>query len=245
MAGVMVNSGGQHFVQVPQAMISSANNQPIVMLQSSAIPVQTVHLGNQQLVTLSPVNQSPQILENYLKAEHKALGVVQIMIGLIHIGFGVILAMSCGFSLAGVSGYVFWGGLLFITSGSLSVASEKNPVDCHMKGSLGMNIISAIAAIVGLILMIVDVSIRSMPYNASYLLLMSTEGITAMLIIFSILELVVAIRVTHFGYQIFCCQPKAPFIIQNACLTVEVPPPEASSPPPYDYSASNPRNLAK
>lgn len=75
MAEVMDNSGGQHFVQVPQAMISSANNQPVVMIQPSAIPMQTVQLGNQQLVTLSPVNQSPQILENYLKAEHKALGV--------------------------------------------------------------------------------------------------------------------------------------------------------------------------
>ncbi|KYO41702.1 membrane-spanning 4-domains subfamily A member 12 isoform B [Alligator mississippiensis] len=212
MAEVMDNSGGQHFVQVPQAMISSANNQPVVMIQPSAIPMQTVQLGNQQLVTLSPVNQSPQILENYLKAEHKALG--------------------SQFNK-------------FIASGSLSVASEKNPIDCHMKGSLGMNIISAIAAIVGLILMIADVSIRSMPYNESYFLLMSTEGITAMLIIFSILELVVAIRVTHFGYQIFCCQPRAPFIIQNSCLTVAVPPPEASPPPPYNYSASNPRNLAK
>ncbi|KYO41703.1 membrane-spanning 4-domains subfamily A member 8-like [Alligator mississippiensis] len=246
MAEVMDNSGGQHFVQVPQAMISSANNQPVVMIQPSAIPMQTVQLGNQQLVTLSPVNQSPQILENYLKAEHKALGIVQIMIGLIHIGSGMVFALGSYFiSLALVSGYVFWGGLLFIASGSLSVASEKNPIDCHMKGSLGMNIISAIAAIVGLILMIADVSIRSMPYNESYFLLMSTEGITAMLIIFSILELVVAIRVTHFGYQIFCCQPRAPFIIQNSCLTVAVPPPEASPPPPYNYSASNPRNLAK
>uniref|UniRef100_A0A803TW06 Uncharacterized protein n=1 Tax=Anolis carolinensis TaxID=28377 RepID=A0A803TW06_ANOCA len=59
----------------------------------------------------------------------KTLGAVQIFIGLIHIGLGAVLAAIWGFpciiSIAVVGGYVFWGALFFIISGSLSIAAEK------------------------------------------------------------------------------------------------------------------------
>ncbi|XP_067318277.1 membrane-spanning 4-domains subfamily A member 15-like isoform X2 [Anolis sagrei] len=60
-------------------------------------------------------NPQPGPLEKLAKVELKTLGAVQIMIGLIHFGFG---AVSFGWLMA-------FGGLFFIASGSLSVAVEK------------------------------------------------------------------------------------------------------------------------
>ncbi|KAF5927380.1 hypothetical protein HPG69_018980, partial [Diceros bicornis minor] len=83
---------------------------------------------------------------------------IQIVIGLMHIGFGIILGLICltyknvifgAFaSLAFIGGYPFWRGV-------------------SIKGSLGMNLVSAIFALFGLILLLIDVNINGIP-NQNY-----------------------------------------------------------------------------
>ncbi|XP_066577725.1 membrane-spanning 4-domains subfamily A member 8 isoform X3 [Amia ocellicauda] len=62
--------------------------------------------------------------KRFVKGEPTALGVVQIMIGLFNVGSGVLVERemdSIGFHI----GLPFWPSLIYIISGALSIAGEK------------------------------------------------------------------------------------------------------------------------
>ncbi|XP_045711171.1 membrane-spanning 4-domains subfamily A member 8-like isoform X2 [Phyllostomus hastatus] len=138
----------------------------------------TMYPHNQPQVNLIPGNQpglqtpaSSPPAQRIFK-EGKTLGALQILIGLIHFGLGSIM----GTILLGpyrapsfYGGYPFWGGISFIISGSLSVASEEQPNSpCVLKGGLGMNILSAIFSVMGICLFITDICIN--PHHFYYTL---------------------------------------------------------------------------
>ncbi|XP_057583112.1 membrane-spanning 4-domains subfamily A member 12-like [Hippopotamus amphibius kiboko] len=142
------------------------------------------------------------------KEEAKALGAIQIIIGLMHIGFGVILGSMAsikkgvwGFaSWSFIIGYPFWGGLSFIITGALSVSASNHLSPCLIKSSLGMNILSSIFAIIGLILLLLDVSING-EADQDYWAVLAGKGISAMLIIFSLLVIFITSTTVHFTTQ--------------------------------------------
>ncbi|MCJ8729990.1 hypothetical protein PDJAM_G00114080 [Pangasius djambal] len=93
----------------------------------------------------------------YLKGEPKALGTVQIMIGTTTLLFGIILT-SLALTPGIISGIALWGSLIFISSGALSVAAANHYSSCVVKASLGMNVFSAVAAGLAVILFSVDMA---------------------------------------------------------------------------------------
>ncbi|XP_039607530.1 uncharacterized protein LOC120527772 isoform X2 [Polypterus senegalus] len=107
----------------------------------------------------SPVSSNllrmQQSLKAFLKGEPKALGAVQIMIAVLSISFGALLGLTG--SMAFIGGIPFWPSILYIISGSLSVAATKKPTPCLMKGALSMNIISAIFTILGICMYSLDI----------------------------------------------------------------------------------------
>uniref|UniRef100_A0A2K6TXS0 Membrane spanning 4-domains A15 n=1 Tax=Saimiri boliviensis boliviensis TaxID=39432 RepID=A0A2K6TXS0_SAIBB len=110
----------------PPAILPTSVCQPPGIMQFEEPP-----LGAQTPRTTQPPDWRP--VETFLTGEPKALGTVQILIGLIHLGFGSVLLMvrrgHVGmFFIDG--GVPFWGGACFIISGSLSVAAEKNHTSC-------------------------------------------------------------------------------------------------------------------
>ncbi|XP_072494849.1 membrane-spanning 4-domains subfamily A member 4A-like isoform X3 [Notamacropus eugenii] len=74
-------------------------------------------------------HQRKNPLRKFLKGEPKALGVIQIMIGLMNFSLGNILDHTflnqIGQPFLFHSGYTFWGPAFFILSGSLSIAAEN------------------------------------------------------------------------------------------------------------------------
>lgn len=148
------------------------------------------------------------------KKEGKALGAVSIIIGVVHFGFGIVLGIlsfpyqnNVGFaSLTFITGYPFGGGLCFIITGALSVSGAKQGHSCLVKGSLGMSIISAVFSSLGLILLLVDELLNGTP-NQDASAVISGKGISAMLIVFSLVELVVSSVVTHFAIQAISKNP--------------------------------------
>ncbi|XP_064175847.1 membrane-spanning 4-domains subfamily A member 15-like isoform X2 [Anguilla rostrata] len=68
-------------------------------------------------------------LGNFLKGDTKALGTVQIMIGVLHVLFGIVMATS-GESNGVYLVLFFCGGLIYISSGALSVAANNNLNKC-------------------------------------------------------------------------------------------------------------------
>ncbi|XP_016042092.2 membrane-spanning 4-domains subfamily A member 12 [Erinaceus europaeus] len=162
-------------------------------------------LGQGNIQVLNPTTATPATtFYDYAKP----LGAIQIIIGLMHIAFGIVLGLICvsyasvyGFaSVAFLGGYPFWGGLSFIIAGALSIAATKDFSPCLLKGSLAMTILSAIFSFIGVILFLVDESINGV-VNQDYWAVLSGKGISAVLIIFCLLEFCIACTTARFSSQ--------------------------------------------
>uniref|UniRef100_A0A4X2KM42 Membrane spanning 4-domains A6A n=1 Tax=Vombatus ursinus TaxID=29139 RepID=A0A4X2KM42_VOMUR len=112
-----------------------------------------------QMEQPGPSSESNNNLKKGLKEESKALGTIQTLTGLMILGMGIILACAQdstyfkpSYSKITKSGYPFIGGVSFIISGSLSIASEKKKTKSLTHISLAANVISGIVATAGLIL---------------------------------------------------------------------------------------------
>ncbi|KAG8125467.1 putative Membrane-spanning 4-domains subfamily A member 12-like protein [Naja naja] len=230
-------------------IIQMAPGLPSVALQASgAIPYP--QYGAQQLgISTSGPQQVIQKgpLERFLKAEPKVLGAVQIMIGLIHIGFGAIslcLFPSYYLTLSGYGGYPFWGGIFFISSGSVCVAAANSPKRHLVRSSVGLNITSALMALSGIALYICELSLSSsyLSYGhqyKTYSLISIGYGLSGVLLLFSMLEFCIAVSLAHFGCQENCCSDTQPTMVfvpyqviggREVAAEPNLPPP----PPTYD-----------
>ncbi|XP_053515236.1 membrane-spanning 4-domains subfamily A member 8-like [Artibeus jamaicensis] len=216
----------------------------------SAIPGSTTQVTlyphNQPQVNLSPGNQPAlQTPESAPPAqrifkEGKTLGALQILIGLLHFGLGSILGTIMLGKYKAPSfygGYPYWGGISFIISGSLSVASEEQPnYPCLMRGGLGMNILSAIFSVVGICLFMADIFIDQPDvYQGLEVVSFQIPGKTTsgVLLVFSLLELCIASTCAHFGCQLVSYH----FVVyQTVYMSNQVPNPEPVNSPPSYFS---------
>ncbi|XP_053781551.1 membrane-spanning 4-domains subfamily A member 8 isoform X1 [Desmodus rotundus] len=136
--------------------------------------------------------------------ESKTLGALQILIGLIYIGLGSILGtiLLGNYSAPSFEGGIpFWGGMLFIISGSLSVSLEQEPNSLYLLWSFIItNIFSAIMSVIGISLFITEIIVNS-PYKHLYSEVFSGLATSGVLLIFSLLELWITFTCAIFGYQ--------------------------------------------
>uniref|UniRef100_A0A452G151 Membrane spanning 4-domains A15 n=1 Tax=Capra hircus TaxID=9925 RepID=A0A452G151_CAPHI len=215
----------------PQAILPTSLCQPPGIMQYEEQP-----LGAQTPRVTQPQDLRPG--ETFLTGEPKALGTVQILIGLIHLGFGGVLLMVRRGHLGMLfieGGVPFWGGACFIISGSLSVAAEKNHTSCLVRISLGTNILSAMAAFAGTAILLMDFGVTNWDVGRGYL---------AVLTIFTILEFFIAVIATHFGCQATRAQPV--IFLPNAFSTdFNISSPAASPPPAYDNVAYIPKESSE
>lgn len=175
------------------------------------------------------------------KEEGRSLGAVQIIIGLLHIGFGIILGLICYSysviwvfaSTAFVGGYPFWGGISFIISGALSISTSKEISPGLIKGTLGMNIVSAIFALAGVILLLLDQSINGDP-KQDYWALLPGRGISGMLTIFSLLEFSIACATAHSANQIIIHANRTVLAVPNVFMINPVSQESSVVPPRFD-----------
>ncbi|XP_032735021.1 B-lymphocyte antigen CD20 isoform X4 [Lontra canadensis] len=91
--------------------------------------------------------------QNFFMRESKTLGAVQIMNGLFHLALGGLLMIHTDVyaPICITLWYPFWGGVMYIISGSLLAAVDKNPRQSLAKGKMIMNSLSLFAAISGII----------------------------------------------------------------------------------------------
>ncbi|XP_058518964.1 membrane-spanning 4-domains subfamily A member 18 [Ochotona princeps] len=136
--------------------------------------------------------------KKFINDEVRTLGAIQIFIGLIHIFVGVNPVLYDYLSVLGASGYLFWGGITFIVSGSLSICAEKDHSSCMVNGSIAVNIISAIFSLVGIFILITDLIVYPMMIQR-YIM-----AISGGLLPFVLLEFILTCVVSHFGCQAVC-----------------------------------------
>ncbi|XP_043092904.1 membrane-spanning 4-domains subfamily A member 4A-like [Puntigrus tetrazona] len=144
-------------------------------------------------------------LKGFFKAEPKALGTVQIMTGVMVFLLGIVLTnLSYSFHMMSVYGFItYWGSAIYISTGSLSVAAQNQFHLCVLKASLGMNLFSIITAETAIILASMDLSRVSL-YNCCYDDKRSCLGITGILLVLSILQLIISIAILVFACKVAC-----------------------------------------
>ncbi|XP_069485091.1 membrane-spanning 4-domains subfamily A member 15-like [Ambystoma mexicanum] len=172
-------------------------------------------------------SQTSWMMQRFNKGRPKELGVVQIMIGLAHLGLGCLL-MCLSFKAFLVSRYAygglpFLGSAFFTASGAMSIVAEIKGTERLVNASVSFNISSVITAFIHLIIALVDIGchvVVIVPHvnlcpstnNENCLLyrdsLMAVwQGIMGLIVIFLLLEIAVAFTTVAYGckavYQ--CC----------------------------------------
>ncbi|XP_030638981.1 membrane-spanning 4-domains subfamily A member 4A-like [Chanos chanos] len=207
--------------------------------------VVVTHVYPQQHTATTPVTgvspRVPTLLAKFLRGEPKALGTVQILIGVMMLLFGIVLAVH-GPSISSYSGVAFWGCLIYISSGSLGVAAENNLNKCLVKGSLVMNIFSTITAGISVILFSLDMVLQHYYhycyeydcYQLRSKLSSTLNGVSGVLLFFSLLQFVISITVSAFACKATCrAKPEISHIqIPGQYATVTMPTP---NPYPHAY----------
>ncbi|KAG1929069.1 membrane-spanning 4-domains subfamily A member 4A-like [Pimephales promelas] len=149
-------------------------------------------------------------LSEFLKAQPKALGTVQIMTGVMVFLFGIVRTTSMQYypALSVFSGITYWGSFIYISAGSLSVAAQRKLHLCVVKASLIMNAISAVTAGLAILLVSIEIGLFSdgicNNYNErSPRICLSWKrydlGVNGILLVFSVLQFIISICMSAFA----------------------------------------------
>uniref|UniRef100_A0A4W5Q0I0 Membrane-spanning 4-domains subfamily A member 4A-like n=1 Tax=Hucho hucho TaxID=62062 RepID=A0A4W5Q0I0_9TELE len=159
------------------------------------------------------------VLGSFREGQPKALGTIQIMVGLMMLLTGIVMATGPQVDSIGVfSGIFVWGSIIYVIAGSLTVAADNKLNTCLVKGSLGMNVVATVTALTGIILHSLDsvgilfyyfCEYPDYPpnYFPSYICQqywVRSQGIAGVLTVFSILEFIVSICVSSFACRAVC-----------------------------------------
>ncbi|XP_067310534.1 membrane-spanning 4-domains subfamily A member 12-like [Pseudorasbora parva] len=137
-------------------------------------------------------------LAEFFKAQPKALGTVQIMIGLVIFLFGVVRTTEIvPYPVISVfSALTFWGSLIYIAAGSLSVAAQNKLHLCVVKASLIMNVLSAITAVIAIFLMSIEMAMLSERWGYYKIIYL---GISVIMLVFTITQFIISICISGFA----------------------------------------------
>ncbi|XP_076972231.1 membrane-spanning 4-domains subfamily A member 4A-like [Tamandua tetradactyla] len=188
-------------------------------------------MAHNQNVNISQLHQAgswnfphqQQNMQKFLNGKPKILGATQILIGLMKIclwamwktaSYHVYVHSYLFTPLAFISIYPVWGSLCFFLSGIMSIVAGSKLTMNLVRGSLAMNIISAIVSAVGLALLTLDVNssvweIRGFKAaGVTYTLKYESETFKQVflfaILILTMLEMCISLTLSAFGYMVAC-----------------------------------------
>uniref|UniRef100_A0A8C6IK54 Membrane-spanning 4-domains, subfamily A, member 5 n=1 Tax=Mus spicilegus TaxID=10103 RepID=A0A8C6IK54_MUSSI len=182
-------------------MDSKNVHSPLFLVFPPEVTTQEYQTTELTATAYNPQNRVQKIIIRKLEI----LGTTQILFGIMNFSFGVIFLFTLvnpypRFPFIFISGYPFWGSVLFINSGAFLIALKSKTTDTLIKISRAMNLLSALGAAAGIILLIFGFlldgeficgySPDGMQCGAITILFI---GILVMLMIFSIVELFISL----------------------------------------------------
>ncbi|XP_075829659.1 membrane-spanning 4-domains subfamily A member 4D-like isoform X2 [Microtus pennsylvanicus] len=184
--------------------------------------------------------------EKFLKGEPKDLGVVQVLIALINLILGIIMMNENQFPRRVFSAFVYapiWGSIMFIISGSLSIAAGMRTTEVLVTTSLSFNTISSVVAAATIIISILSVIISAVEFKHAIIV-----GIDALILILNVLEFCIAVSTSAFGCKATCCNTSEVVVIlpQNPAVSAATTPMLLQPLAPPVYQERNvPENIYK
>ncbi|XP_066522643.1 membrane-spanning 4-domains subfamily A member 5-like [Hoplias malabaricus] len=166
------------------------------------------HVICPQTTTQPGLNMSSNSpLQRFLKGEPKALGTFQIVTGLITFLSGIVLLTQDHPPLTVLTGLFIWASLMYIATGALAVSASNRLNKSKVNGSLVMNVLSAIAAGVAIILLCFDTLIDwdamcMSKYGCRKKNLIN--GIAGVLLVFTVVQFIVSLCISVFACKASC-----------------------------------------
>ncbi|XP_072356739.1 B-lymphocyte antigen CD20-like isoform X1 [Scyliorhinus torazame] len=133
-------------------------------------------------------------MENFLRNDKRRLrhfGVVQIMIGMINLTFGITLYYAATFVVAIRLWVPWWAGFLFVISGALTMWNVDSPEPRVKKFAMIFNFISAVAGALAAVIYIIS-TMMSRAGTAIYIS-RAPMLILALLFLYCVVELIIAL----------------------------------------------------
>ncbi|XP_031432485.1 membrane-spanning 4-domains subfamily A member 15-like [Clupea harengus] len=162
------------------------------------------------------------LLETFVRRQKTTLGTVQILIGVVVFLFGIVTTVDATAVMSTMSGIMFWGSLIHVIAGFLTVAAEKKHSQSWDRALLIMNIFSSVTAAVAVLLYCLDQSADVYWRTRS-----RVHGISGVMLVLSLLEFTVSAAVSVFTYKVIF--PSTPEIMAYNISTQEA----QYEPPPY------------
>ncbi|XP_063054682.1 membrane-spanning 4-domains subfamily A member 4A-like isoform X5 [Engraulis encrasicolus] len=151
-------------------------------------------------------------LQKFLKGEPSILGTVQIMTGIVILLFGIVGTFDMMPST--YTGISYWGALMYITAGSLTIRADKTRSSCMVKASLGMNVVSFVAAALAIIIYSFEL-ILPFPYennNNGNPYSIRVKGSVGVMLVLSVLQFIVSIYLFAFACRATCSHETQPIV---------------------------------
>ncbi|CAJ0931568.1 unnamed protein product [Ranitomeya imitator] len=182
--------------------------------------------------------------------------IVLILAAILQVMVGIGLIFTT-FSVSLPSGIPFWGPIIYIIAGSLTIAAQAKPSICLIKGSLSMNILTITFSVIGLVLTCVDLGIIwCYPRRLCRSRIIGGYLIDSVLIVTNLLLFCLSISLSVFGCralnhassivpQVFVIQNDVVISMPPSVFSTSAPtfpqtqPPPPASPPPYTDQIEN------
>ncbi|XP_051047505.1 LOW QUALITY PROTEIN: membrane-spanning 4-domains subfamily A member 5-like, partial [Phodopus roborovskii] len=135
-------------------MDSNNIHRPVLLV----FPPEITSPGYRTAGLIATASNSQNKLQKVLIRKLKILGTTQILFGIMNFSFGVVFLFTLvnpypRFPFYIYSGYPFWGSALFVNSGAFLIALKRKTTDTLIKMSQVMNLLSALGAAAGIILL--------------------------------------------------------------------------------------------
>ncbi|XP_063063064.1 membrane-spanning 4-domains subfamily A member 4A-like [Engraulis encrasicolus] len=163
--------------------------------------------------------QEVALLQTFLRGHPKTLGAIELFIGGVLFMFGVEMTIQ-PHTLSAQSGFNFWGGLMFVSAGALSIAANTKLTEILVKASMGMHILCMHSAVIGIVLLSLDLSYfvkqcihfahMDFPSFAT-----RSVSVTVILLILTLGELLIALYLCVWAFKATCSSrhlPKIQFV---------------------------------
>uniref|UniRef100_A0A8C6N534 Membrane-spanning 4-domains, subfamily A, member 14 n=1 Tax=Mus spicilegus TaxID=10103 RepID=A0A8C6N534_MUSSI len=200
---------------------------------------------DETVLTAYPYRPHSSLLD-FLKGEPKLLGAIQILLSLVIVGFGNILALNFTFSskefpLVILTGYPFWGAVIFFLTGLVTMSHDK-PRRILKQGVMTMNVLSSLTALAGIALTLLSFTQQHRvcqtpslegPCVVGETLLL---GILSVLLIITIVEFSISVTIVSLRSRCWASPREAVFFFPSeGAQNTEHPAPEENNTLQFEF----------